>query len=785
MKTVEDRFLQVRVNVDSDGPALHKPLLLLFALGRLLRGEARMLAFSEVDSELCRLFLRFFPKGSLSSNTHYPFGKLENDGIWEVEHSDNLKRTSVGHLSKSELLSRNIHGGFSLDISSELSEGKSCALSIAKKLVEKYFPVEQHFSLLEAVGITDSSEKKEGGSVDYKISSSCQAAEFKTDEVKMKQVEIKQNGFIAYLNSLHNLGASGSNSLAESQAISTYFGELYAPFPLINELAEALTDGVPRMVVLTGHAGDGKSTVALDVLKKLSGFPPTAPLGKPMMELEEIPTPSGLVSIVKDMSELSAERRQQWLHQAFSEPGNWLVISNTGPLLSSLIDYAKSAHIDQGIESAILDRLDRPLDGIRLDTHTLHGFGKELVILNLTRWNNLALVADILSRLVNHSGWGKCAACSAEAACPLMLNRKALRDAGPVAGERVRWIYQRLGAYEQRLTLRQIVAQLAIGLTGGMSCDEAFQQVAASTAEGQDRGSVGLEQMLFSEGFFGYRGGKPWSQAEGLHAVALVRRATFGAPVGVDFERRLPADAGLGWADLPQSLESLANHWRQRAAGSDGVRWRFSLRRMAYLFGTVVPGKEKSAAVYLDAFVQSPSLRELDHWQTAGQLTLSHVEKSRLRTACLRVLLEVFSGFSSGQFQSNHDTLYLTLRRPDRAVVQPTQLVIETLKFRDFDLRFDSLRKLPVLSLDQRQAELALSLPLLDYIRRRDAGELGNALSPIHQAQLDWFRAELLRVTAKARHSDDEIALLRAGIDGGVHLHRFILDQERGILEQN
>ena len=81
MKTVEDRFLQLRVNVDSDGPALPKPLLLLFALGRLLRGEGKMLAFSEVDSELYRLFLRFFPKGSFSSNTHYPFGKLQNDGV--------------------------------------------------------------------------------------------------------------------------------------------------------------------------------------------------------------------------------------------------------------------------------------------------------------------------------------------------------------------------------------------------------------------------------------------------------------------------------------------------------------------------------------------------------------------------------------------------------------------------------------------------------------------------------------------------------------------------------
>ncbi len=74
----------------------------------------------------------------------------------------------------------------------------------------------------------------------------------------------------------------------------------------------------------------------------------------------------------------------------------------------------------------------------------------------------------------------------------------------------MRWIYQRLSAYEQRLTLRQIVAQLAFGLTGDVSCDEVHQQVAASTAVGQDQGSTGLERILFSEGFFGYRGGKPW-----------------------------------------------------------------------------------------------------------------------------------------------------------------------------------------------------------------------------------------------------------------------------------
>lgn len=73
---------------------------------------------------------------------------------------------------------------------------------------------------------------------------------------------------------------------------------------------------------------------------------------------------------------------------------------------------------------------------------------------------------------------------------------------------------------------------------------------------------------------------------------------------------------------------------------------------------------------------------------------------------------------------------------------------------------------------------------MLDYIRRRDAGELGNALSPIHQAQLDWFRAKLLKVTEDRRRRKDEIELLRAGIDGEVHLHRFLLDQDKNILVQ-
>lgn len=598
-------------------------------------------------------------------------------------------------------------------------------------------------------------------------------------------METKQNGFIAYLNSMHNLNSGGANALAESQALSPYFGEVYASFPIVDKLVEALTGEVHRVVVLTGHAGDGKSTIALDVLKKLRNLPLKSPLNKALDKREDINGPNGPIAIIKDMSELSAEERQQWLGQAFSEPGgSWLIVSNTGPLLNSLTNYVKEAGLEQNIESKILERLDLPLNDARLDRHNLDGFDKQLLVLNLTRLDNVGLGAEILTKLTNHSAWENCDGCSAEIACPLQLNRKALRDAGPIAEERVRWIYQRLVAYEKRLTLRQIVAQLAFGLTGGMTCEEAFQQVAASTAEGQDKGSTGLESVLFSEGFFGYRAGKPCPEADQLFAVSLVRRSTFGAPVGVDFERSLSFEAGIGWAELPTSLDCLESHWRNRATASASVSWRFALRRMTYLFGKVAHDKSKSASVFLDAFLQSPSLREFDRWQADGKLTLSRTAENQLRTSCLRVLLEIFSGFSASQFHSRHDRLYLTLRRSDQAVMQPTQLVIETLSFREFDLIFDSIKQIPVLSFVRGDAKLDLTLPLLDFIRRRDAGELGNALSPIHQAQLDWFRAELLKATVDTRRHVDDIELLRSGIDGEVHLHQFLLDQDQNIMEQ-
>ena len=587
------------------------------------------------------------------------------------------------------------------------------------------------------------------------------------------------NNFISYLNSLHNLGAGGANALAESQALNDYFTELYEPFDIVQPLLETLRQG-SKVVILTGHAGDGKSTVALDIFKQLKGLDPLAPLQAPMQKQEAIEQPA--VSIVKDMSELSISERRRWITDAFEEDSkhSWLIISNTGPLLQSLTDYAED---DSNIRSNILKALGKAVntDNFNVSDHTISGFDKDLIILNLTQLDNVRLGSKLLDKMIHHSAWAKCDVCSASTACPILHNRSALVAAGDAPAERVRWVYQRLNAYEHRLTLRQIVAHLALSITGGLGCDKTSQSFQVS----DDSSDSMREYTLFSETFFGYQDGEPWPEAERLHAISLLKRELFGSPAGVEYDRIIASKKGMGWAILPEELNSVDTQWREQAGGGLALRKRYALRRMNYIFGQKQSGKEVQAQLFLNHFLISEMLIDYDEWQQQKRITLSGKDARTLEKACLTVLMETFSGYSAGQF-ANHDNIYLTLRRADKAIVQPTQIVLKTLPFRDFRLTYNQQHNSPALEYLSGRAVLPLSLPLLDYIRQRSLGELGSSLSPIYQSQLDAFHGALIR-EGQSTSYDNEINLLQTGVDGQLTLRKFFLSETNGqtILEGN
>ena len=79
-----ERFRHLNVWKRGDVRAPHKPLLVLYALGRLQAGSDRLIPYSEIDGPLTRLLDEFGPPRR-SAHPELPFYHLQTDGVWEIE----------------------------------------------------------------------------------------------------------------------------------------------------------------------------------------------------------------------------------------------------------------------------------------------------------------------------------------------------------------------------------------------------------------------------------------------------------------------------------------------------------------------------------------------------------------------------------------------------------------------------------------------------------------------------------------------------------------------------
>lgn len=150
---IQRRFSNIRVWTRGKERALHKPLLLLYALGRCAKGDPREIPFREADPELARLLQVFGPIRP-SPHTEYPFWRLQNDKIWTLTNPDELKRRASNTDAKcSELLEHDVKGGFLPEIHEELRKRPGLVKRLARELLEENFPSTYHEDLAEAVGL--------------------------------------------------------------------------------------------------------------------------------------------------------------------------------------------------------------------------------------------------------------------------------------------------------------------------------------------------------------------------------------------------------------------------------------------------------------------------------------------------------------------------------------------------------------------------------------------------------------------------------------------------------
>ncbi len=134
-----------------DERAPHKPLLLLLALGRVQRGEDRLVPFKDVREPLRRLLMEFGPSRD-SYHPEYPFWRLQHDGLWEVPGGEHLEpRRGNTNPSLGALLG--VSGGFPEAVDDVLRARPDLVRELGHEVLNAHFPSSLHESILGSVGL--------------------------------------------------------------------------------------------------------------------------------------------------------------------------------------------------------------------------------------------------------------------------------------------------------------------------------------------------------------------------------------------------------------------------------------------------------------------------------------------------------------------------------------------------------------------------------------------------------------------------------------------------------
>lgn len=141
---IQELFSRIKIWQKGDERAPHKPLLLLYALGRLQRGQ-QWLPYAEVKADVGALLQEFGPPRTTSPL--YPFRYLESDGFWRYNPSRPEK------FLERELARGNISGGFTPEVYQALVRNPVLLRTVTQDLLDKHFPPSLHEDILDAVGL--------------------------------------------------------------------------------------------------------------------------------------------------------------------------------------------------------------------------------------------------------------------------------------------------------------------------------------------------------------------------------------------------------------------------------------------------------------------------------------------------------------------------------------------------------------------------------------------------------------------------------------------------------
>ncbi len=591
-----------------------------------------------------------------------------------------------------------------------------------------------------------------------------------------------KNPFVSYLNSLQRLNGSNENALAEFQACNSFFPLVHVPHPLTELILKELQDKNGRQIILTGHAGDGKSTIALNVYKRLKGIPDDQPLSNQLDPREDIDLANIQISLLKDLSERNQKDDSKLVQEIIQGARRFLIISNTGALLDLFRKECRAfAKLDVNIEKDVL----RAISEEEGTADLVLGQTRFLVV-NLARIDNLHLAEQIFERMIDSDQWEVCANAGCHFNCPIYLNVHLIQKYQSIIFERIFLAYRRMYEYGSRLTLRQITEHLAYILTSGLEESDLLEMREKNFSPLQ------VEYMFFNR-FFGDNGMKEHDPAQQMRAIREIKKQRFGERPCPTWERRLWLKVKdhyfrIGIEDCEQEFHLLLKHGsgpgNNSFPGLNPDQAREQVRRMLFFLYDFQPDQRS----YLHQFLNSPMLWRWKEWQTENS-QLEMTEKNSLEQRIYHVLQEHFTGVRLPEGAKGQDRrLYITLSRGKGEIRQSAQVVMAQVDWNS-EIEMCLATKVNMIGVKRTDLQLkglgrianiylVLTLPFLDYVVMRHFGEVGEIIQAAYVERLEIFKSQILRL---ARESSERIMLVRLRTDHTFRRQQYLV--QKGVLE--
>lgn len=535
------------------------------------------------------------------------------------------------------------------------------------------------------------------------------------------------NEFVSYLNSIHNIGGDSTGSLAEKQVTSPFFDMVKVDRQLGTYIADCVSSKQHKAFVLTGHAGDGKTSILVQVLKALE----LLPLGDKL----EVQREYDDFYYVKDMSEVAEELQVNTLEKALKAPKSGkssLLISNTGPLLKSITQLVEEQHrmagssFDEENRMALQTKILTQLDKNRDEAIEVEGF--EFVLVNIARVDNVSFSVSMFKKLLDDGLWKDCAECPKAHTCPIKNNKDCATKYFERVSAFVENFYRFLYENDKRMTIRQMIGQLSFSLTGNLSCEDVLQKSLRNPSF----------YYNFANLFFGYQGlseKKDSLRINGIEQLCVLNLDSIA--LDVDYDLFVKRDYKCFPNDVRTEIENLYKRKRHvyqvndaddltAKQEKDDGSIRKAIRRFYLVYSN-----------YLDADELFHMFNQVfgPYYSDYQKLTSTKQLKPMLRKMRDLIFKALYMK-NTGFLPDEQSILHLSLRR-EGDVFQSVMLVIGSVNKNDLEViqvsaenAFEDYSGKQQIFLKLKNSQFPITLPMVTYFGELTSGAIASNNNP-------------------------------------------------------